>query len=158
MSEVGDAHLIRPSSRVCAVVHGQVEMQDGVVDEDVLSGLWLANHDADGTIAADAADAWRTGGYCLPESTCAFLLAPLSAVDETVRQSGAKALAGALVAREDAIEEVCTMLREEFQQALVVPEPVRDHLGNTIRHAHRTRLTADFHFVALRCACFKCLM
>eukprot|EP00041_Stephanoeca_diplocostata_P039135 m.1590416 g.1590416 ORF g.1590416 m.1590416 type:complete len:2646 (+) comp25336_c0_seq1:57-7994(+) len=119
-----------------AVAQAQGEMHEGEVDDDVLSALWLANHDADGTIAADAGNAWRDGGYCLPASTSAFLLSPLSAVDETVRQNAAKALAGALVVREDTIDDTCAMLRDEFQQALIVPEPVRDHLGNIISPPH----------------------
>ncbi|EGD82362.1 hypothetical protein PTSG_11954 [Salpingoeca rosetta] len=102
------------------------------LDDRNATVIWVATHDPEEDVAAYAKQLWTTRQFELPADACSLLEEPLTSKYEPVRVAAAAALSTALEQHRDQVDAVLDRLLDSYVRLLIVPEPVRDHVGNII--------------------------
>ena len=120
-------HMLLRSSIVQSLAMLPFEMTDRAVVT-----VWVACHDVDEQVSGPAAQLWKEREFELPGAACSMLEDFLTSQHEPVRVAASDALKAALAQHTDQVPSVLDRLLESYVQLLVVPEPVRDKVGNII--------------------------
>jgi HEAT repeat protein len=100
--------------------------------EELTAVIWVARHDPDEECEEAGAKLWSSLGLTLAPSACEELLEPLASEHAPTREAAAKALGAALELHPGQCVAMITLVLERYSELLIVPEPVRDHIGNII--------------------------
>ncbi|EDQ88831.1 uncharacterized protein MONBRDRAFT_8718 [Monosiga brevicollis MX1] len=97
------------------------------VDEEVLT-----TEDEIKDVAQLGMKLWKERHFLLPADACNRMMRPLVSEHDAIRTGAANALQAALLVHPEVVDNVITDLLSEYQRLLVIPEPVRDKIGNII--------------------------